>query len=162
VKVPPTSTGSLTTDSEVNTLAQAGRLDAQLCFALYAAHNAVTRVFRPLLATMDLTYPQYLVMLVLWEHREMRLGVIADQLDLAPHAVSPIVDRLAENGLVTRVTDPEDRRVVNVRLTSAGSALEARAVGIQETVRCQTTLDDDQVVALRTTLKDLAERLGTQ
>jgi MarR family transcriptional regulator, organic hydroperoxide resistance regulator len=157
VKVPPTSTSSTP-----DTLEPAGRLDAQLCFALYAAHNAMTRVFRPLLAAMGLTYPQYLVLLVLWEHHEMRLGAIADQLDLAPHAVSPIVDRLADSGLVIRMTDPQDRRVVNVVLTPAGSALEARAAGVQDMARCQTMLDDREVVALRNSLKDLTERLGTQ
>lgn len=157
MKVSPTSTSSIP-----DTLEPAGRLDAQLCFALYAAHNAMTRVFRPLLAAMGLTYPQYLVLLVLWEHHEMRLGAIADQLDLAPHAVSPIVDRLAESGLVIRMTDPQDRRVVNVVLTPAGSALEASAAGVQETARGQTMLDDREVAALRTTLKHLSKRLGTQ
>ena len=79
---------------------EAGRLDDQLCFALYAASNAVTRVYRPLLTDLGLTYPQYLVMLVLWEHGTRRLGEIADELELATHAVSPILDRLEESGLV--------------------------------------------------------------
>ena len=74
----------------------AGRLTDQLCFALYAASNAMTRVYRPLLQAMGLTYPQYLVLLVLWEHGSKRLGEIADELRLATHAVSPIVDRLEE------------------------------------------------------------------
>lgn len=164
MSIPPESDAHTTDSTAPDPLhhASAGRLDAQLCFALYAAHNAMTRVFRPLLAEVGLTYPQYLVLLVLWEHREMRLGAIAEELDLAPHAVSPIVDRLAEAGLVTRAPEPQDRRVVKVGLTRAGAALEAHAVDVQETARCRTLLADDEVVGLRDALRDLAERLGAQ
>ena len=137
----------------------AGRLADQLCFALYAATNAVTRSYRPLLKEIGLTYSQYLVLLVLWEHRTRRLGEIADELCLATHAVSPIVDRLEEAGLVRRRNDAEDARVVHVELTSAGSALEAKAAGVQESVRCSTQLDPDEVVRLRTDLHRLLEQM---
>ena len=138
----------------------AGRLDDQLCFALYAATNAVTRVYRPLLKELALTYPQYLVLLILWEHRSQPVGEIADSLHLASHAVSPIVDRLEEAGLVCRTRDETDGRVVHVELTEAGSELETAAAAIQEEVRCRTVLEDDEVIRLRTELHDLVDRMG--
>lgn len=137
-----------------------GRLSDQLCFALYAATNAVTRAYRPSLEQMGLTYPQYLVLLVLWERRACRLGEIAEQLLLATHAVSPIVDRLEDAGLVLRVKDPADGRVVNVTLTEDGAALQPAAIAVQEELRCRTLLEPDEVVRLRTELVELISRLS--
>lgn len=137
----------------------AGRLDDQLCFALYSATNAITRVYRPLLKELGVTYPQYLVLLLLWEHRSQTVGEIADSLHLASHAVSPIVDRLEEVGLVRRARDHTDGRVVLVELTPAGARLESAAAEVQEQVRCRSRLEDDEVVRLRAELRDLAERL---
>jgi DNA-binding MarR family transcriptional regulator len=141
---------------------QAGRLDDQLCFALYAATNAVTRVYRPLLKAIGLTYPQYLVLLILWEHGSLQVGEIATQLHLATHAVSPILDRLEEADLVNRIKDDDDGRVVRVELTAAGAALEASAAAVQEEVRCSTMLDPDAVTQLRADLKTLLERMGDE
>ena len=99
-------------------------------------------------------------MLVLWERRSCRLGEIADQLDLATHAVSPIVDRLEDAELVRRVPDADDGRAVRVELTDAGSALEASISEVQEQLRCRTLLDDGEVVALRSQLLELADRMA--
>ena len=137
-----------------------GRLSDQLCFALYSATNAVTRTYRPLLDELGLTYPQYLVLLVLWERRSMRLGEIAEELRLATHAVSPIVDRLEQAELVNRVKDDVDGRVVHVELTEKGSALEASAAAVQEEVRCRTMLGDDEVDALRASLIAMIDRMN--
>lgn len=147
--------------TEVSTV-RAGRLDDQLCFALYAATNAVTRAYRPHLKDLGLTYPQYLVLLVLWEHRVCRLGEIADELFLATHAVSPIIDRLEEAGLVRRVPDEADGRVVNVELTKAGAAMETDAAAVQEAVRCATQLGDREVVRLRTDLRSLLDGMADE
>ncbi|MEY4174062.1 MAG: hypothetical protein RI900_1227 [Actinomycetota bacterium] len=141
---------------------QAGRLDDQLCFALYAATNAVTRVYRPLLKEIGLTYPQYLVLLILWEHGARQVGEIASQLHLATHAVSPILDRMEESGLVRRSKADDDGRVVRVELTPAGAALEAKAAAVQEAVRCSTMLDADEVTQLRADLKTLLARMGDE
>jgi MarR family transcriptional regulator, organic hydroperoxide resistance regulator len=138
----------------------AGRLDDQLCFALYAATNAVTRVYRPLLNDIGLTYPQYLVLLILWEHRSRQVGEIAESLHLATHAVSPIVDRLEEAGLVRRAKDDVDGRVVHVQLTDDGLRLEAAAAAIQEEIRCSTRLEPDDVTRLRAELVELVEHLS--
>ncbi len=136
----------------------AGRLDDQLCFALYSATNAITRVYRPLLKQLGITYPQYLVLLLLWEHQSKTVGELAESLRLASHAVSPIVDRLEEVGLVRRARDDTDGRIVLVELTPGGAELEAAAAEVQEQVRGRSLLEDDEVVRLRTELIDLAER----
>lgn len=141
---------------------EAGRLSDQLCFALYAATNAVTRTYRPFLNELGLTYPQFLVMLVLWEHDARRLGEIADDLLLATHAVSPIIDRLEEAGLVRRVKDESDGRAIQVELTKAGKELEAEAVNVQEEVRCRTMLENDEVVELRARLHELVARMNDE
>ncbi|MGA1362288.1 MAG: MarR family winged helix-turn-helix transcriptional regulator [Ilumatobacteraceae bacterium] len=137
----------------------AGRLGDQLCFALYSATNAMTRAYRPLLAEIGLTYPQYLVLLVLWERQSCRLGEIADELRLATHAVSPIIDRLEEAGAVKRVEDATDGRAVKVELTKAGLALEAKVADVQDQMRCRTSLDAAAVDDLRETITALVESL---
>lgn len=116
-------------------------------------------MYRPLLDALGLTYPQYLVLLVLWEHRSCRLGEIADELHLATHAVSPIIDRMEEAGLVRRMKDDTDGRVVHVVLTDSGAALESSAAAVQEELRCRTMLGPDEVNHLRAQLVTLAERM---
>jgi DNA-binding MarR family transcriptional regulator len=137
----------------------AGRLGDQLCFALYSATNAMTRAYRPLLAEIGLTYPQYLVLLVLWERQSCRLGEIADELRLATHAVSPIIDRLEEAGAVKRVEDATDGRAVKVELTKAGRTLEAKVADVQDQMRCRTSLDAAAVDDLRERITALVESL---
>jgi DNA-binding MarR family transcriptional regulator len=136
---------------------EAGRLDEQLCFALYAASNALTRIYRPLLNDLGLTYPQYLVMLVLWEHKTRTIGEIATELELATHAVSPIIDRLETAELVKRVKDTVDTRVVHVELTKAGAKLEPAGAAVQEEVRCRTMLKPGEVTQLRGALQKLID-----
>ena len=140
----------------------AGHLDKQLCFALYAATNAMTRIYRPLLNELGLTYPQYLVMLVLWEKGPIRLGEIAEDLELATHAVSPIIDRLEANELVQRVKNPADARAVLVELTTAGRKLETSAATVQEEVRRKTALKSSDITNLRNDLHKLVEILGDE
>ncbi|GGF45832.1 MarR family transcriptional regulator [Marmoricola endophyticus] len=135
------------------------RLDDQLCFALYAATNAVTRVYRPLLADLGLTYPQYLVMLALWQDGEGTVGEIAARLQLDSHAVSPLVGRLVAAGLVDRVRG-SDRRQVVVSLTEQGRDLEQEAVAVQTEVACASDLDAEERARMREELLALADRLS--
>ena len=135
------------------------RLDDQLCFALYAAMNTVTRAYRPLLERIGLTYPQYLVMLVLWQDGEHAVHEIATRLALPPHAVSPLLDRLESAGLVVRRREAPDRRVVQVQLTAAGLELETAAAAAQRTVACRTQLDGPTLDGLRDQLQALARRM---
>ena len=131
------------------------RLDDQLCFALYAATNQVTRAYRPLLESIGLTYPQYLVMLVLWESDTRPIGDIAGRLQLAPHALSPMLRRLELAGLVQRQVDGTDGRVVNVSLTTQGRELERAASRAQLDVVEQTGLCGEDLADLREALHAL-------
>ncbi len=134
-------------------------LDDQLCFALYSATNAVTRSYRPLLEELGLTYPQYIVMLVLWQDGASTIGQIAKRLMLQTHAVSPMIERLEKAGLVKREPVEGDRRAVRIVLTDEGKALEAPTSVAQQTVVCETTLAPDELQALREDLKALVCRM---
>ncbi len=135
------------------------RLDDQLCFALYAATHAITRRYGPLLDAIGLTYPQYLVMLTLWQDGPTTVGRIAERLELDSHAVTPLADRLERVGLVRRRRG-EDRRVVVVGLTDRGRDLEAAASRVQQEVACATGLDPDDLADLRQRLRALSGELG--
>ena len=103
-------------------------LDSQLCFALYRANRAVVRSYRPLLAELGLTYPQYLVMLVLWEADEpVPLKFIDSRLGLDSGTLTPLLKRLEKQGYVERRRDPKDERRTLVSLTADGDALRSRA-----------------------------------
>ncbi|KRF25713.1 hypothetical protein ASG95_15440 [Phycicoccus sp. Soil803] len=138
------------------------RLNDQLCFALYAATNQVTRAYRPLLEAIGLTYPQYLVMLVLWESDGPLIHEIAARLQLSSPAVSPILGRLEEAGLVVRDQDSADGRAVRVRLTSKGADLESAASRAQLNVVDQTGLCGDELGELRDGLHDLVMRMSVR
>lgn len=133
-------------------------LDDQLCYALYAATNAVTRAYRPLLDAIGLTYPQYLVMLTLWQDGPRSVGGIAERLALPQNAVGQIVKRLTEKGYVTR-RRAADRRQLRIAPTDAGEALERAAAEAQEKVVCATALDPGELARLRTELTALALRI---
>lgn len=134
-------------------------LEEQLCFALYSATNAVIRTYRPWLRDIGLTYPQYLVLLVLWQDGERTMGEIANRLALPPGGVTPIVERLEAAELVVRRRDEDDRRVVHVGLTENGARLEQAGVEAQRKVSCATTMEDDELSSLRTMLNGLTSRL---
>ncbi|MEU1598029.1 MarR family transcriptional regulator [Streptomyces sp. NPDC005708] len=102
-------------------------LDDQLCFALYAASRAVTARYRPLLDALGLTYPQYLVMLVLWEQDSISVRDLGQALQLESSTLSPLLKRLEASGLLHRERRPEDERSVAIRLTDAGARLQEKA-----------------------------------
>lgn len=136
-------------------------LEEQLCFALYSATNAVIRTYRPWLRDIGLTYPQYLVLLVLWQNGERTMGEIATRLALPPGGVTPIVERLEAADLVVRRRDEADRRVVHVMLTESGATLEEAASEAQRRVSCATMLHDDELADLRGALHGLTDRLNS-
>ncbi|TXM92152.1 MarR family transcriptional regulator [Methylobacterium sp. WL116] len=135
------------------------RLDGQLCFALYAATNTVVRAYRPLLGELGLTYPQYLVMLALWQDGVTAVHDLAARLQLTSSAITPLVDRLEAAGFVSR-TRAVDRRIVLVALTEAGRLLEDQVATAQQAVVCRTGLGDRELADLRQELKDLADRVA--
>ena len=113
----------------------------QLCFAVYSASHAFTRAYRKLLEPLGLTYPQYLVMLVLWERDGMRVKEIGAKLYLDSGTLTPLLKRLENLGLVRRVRDARDERQVSILLTAIGRGLEARAATIPADLICMTQLD---------------------
>lgn len=134
-------------------------LDEQLCFALYAASRAVTAAYRPLLAEVDLTFPQYLVMLTLWEEEPIRVGDIGERLHLDSGTVSPLLKRLEILGLIERRRRSDDERSVEITLTAAGRDLRASVERMPRVVASATGLDPEGFADLRNRLRTLTEHL---
>ena len=105
-------------------------LDNQLCFALYSTSLAMTKVYKPLLAALDLTYPQYLVMLVLWENDGLSVSALGERLYLDSGTLTPLLKRMEQSGLLLRQRSTEDERRVEVSLTAQGRRLKARAAAV--------------------------------
>jgi DNA-binding MarR family transcriptional regulator len=136
------------------------RLDLQLCFALYASANLVTRLYRPLLEPLGLTYPQYLAMMALWETSPQTVGALGRRLSLDSGTLTPLFKRLEKVGYVARRRDPEDERRVLIELTDAGRALHEKAMSIPLTVLCQLPISPPEAMGLKDLLTRLAAGLG--
>ena len=135
------------------------RLDNQLCFLFHRISRELTAAYRPLLADLGLTYPQYLVMLVLWEDDGLGVGEIGERLSLDSGTLSPLLRRLESAGLVERRRAESDERRVSIHLTPAGRALEAQAADVPGTLAAQLADDDVEYDQARNALRDLADRL---
>ena len=135
------------------------RLDDQLCFALYAATNQITRAYRPLLESIGLTYPQYLVMLVLWESGTSTVSRLGERLELDSGTLSPLLKRLEALGLVVRGRSERDERVVEVALTPAGDAMRSQAPHITEQICAATGLPPAELMELQGQIAALAQRV---
>jgi DNA-binding MarR family transcriptional regulator len=134
-------------------------LRRQVCFALYAASRATTALYRPLLDELGLTYPQYLVLLVLWERDGRTVKELGEELRLDSGTLSPLLKRMEAAGLVARHRTAGDERVVEVRLTAAGTELQARARSVPATLVAATGLDRKTLVELRDTLTTFASTM---
>ncbi|MET9803115.1 MarR family transcriptional regulator [Streptomyces sp. NPDC006368] len=135
------------------------RLDHQICFSLHAATRAFNGVYRTALKELGLTYPQYLVMLVLWEHGELPVKRIGEHLRLDSGTLSPLLKRLESAGYVERRRSPEDERSVTVRPTPAGFALRERAAGVPRRIAAATGMPLDEIRALRARIEELTAAL---
>jgi DNA-binding MarR family transcriptional regulator len=135
-------------------------LDAQLCFLLYSSTHAMVKVYKPVLDRLGLTYPQYLVMLLLWERDGWTVNALGDRLGLDSGTLTPLLRRMDAKGLVQRTRDAEDERRVRVGLSAGGQALKAQAGVVPEAMRCALGLDDAELLTLRATLADLNRRLS--
>ncbi len=134
------------------------KLDSQLCFALYAATHAVTRAYRCGLDSAGITYTQYLVMLVLWEEDGVAVGKIAEKLQLDSATLTPLLKKLEVAGFVTRTRNKMDERIVEIKLTAKGNALQDEIANVQKGVACKTGLDDAEFESLRLSLHALAKK----
>ncbi|MDP4944734.1 MarR family winged helix-turn-helix transcriptional regulator [Alishewanella sp. SMS8] len=124
-------------------------LAQQVCFALYSANNAMMRLYRPLLQPFDLTYPQYVVLLALWQQDNISLGQLGQQTLFDSGTLTPLVKKLEQKAILQRQSDPADERVKKVVLTPFGRALEQQVVNVMPALRCQVALSDDELVLLR-------------
>lgn len=131
------------------------KLDNQLCFALYAATHSLTRAYRSALERSGITYTQYLVMLVLWENNNISVGKIAQRLELDSGTLTPMLKRLETAGLVKRVRNIDDERIVEISLTEAGNLLQHEIAQVQHGVACKTGLGIEEFKQLTDALHRL-------
>jgi DNA-binding MarR family transcriptional regulator len=134
-------------------------LDHQLCFALYSASLAMTKLYKPLLDPLGITYPQYLVMLVLWEGDGVTVSQLGSRLTLDSGTLTPLLKRLEALGLLRRLRDATDERRVLLQLTRSGRTLQARALPVPQAVACASGCALDELVALTARLKALRAQL---
>ena len=134
-------------------------VDQMLCFAVYAAGHAFTRFYKPRLDALDLTYPQYLALLVLWEKDDITVKALGARLFLDSGTITPLIKRLEARGLVLRQRDEDDERQVRITLSDEGRAMQARALAIPLAVATGTGLTLEGADALRRELLTLRERL---
>jgi MarR family transcriptional regulator, organic hydroperoxide resistance regulator len=137
------------------------KLDNQLCFALYSATHAITRIYRNELESTGITYTQYLVMLALWENNQLTVKSVADRLDLDSASLTPILKRLEVAGFLTRRRNKADERVVEISLTAKGNDLQDEVANIQKRVACQTGLPPEEFNQLKLALNKLVNSLHT-
>lgn len=140
-------------------------LDQQLCFALYASSLAMTKLYKPLLEPLGLTYPQYLVMLALWEQDGLSVSELGHRLSLDSGTLTPLLKRLQTQGLLQRQRDPTDERRVRLQLSDAGRALRQQAVNVPRAVACSlaggpaSRADLNEISELTQRLHGLRQRL---
>ncbi|MGF0241343.1 MarR family winged helix-turn-helix transcriptional regulator [Rhodococcus sp. IEGM1300] len=144
----------MTTDSKTPDNCDHLLLNNQVCFALHSTSLMMTKVYKPLLQALGLTYPQYLAMMVLWERDGLTVGEISARLLTDPGSLTPLLKRLEVEGLLSRTRSREDERVVIVELTEQGRALREKARGIPQ---CILGASGQTVAQLQTLQKDLQE-----
>ena len=140
--------------------AQALLLDNQLCFALYSTSLAVTKLYKPLLDELGLTYPQYLVMLVLWEGDGLAVSELGKRLFLDSGTLTPLLKRLESAGLISRLRATDDERRVHISLTSAGRKLKARAQKVPACIVSASQCPISELTQLTRQVKQLRQRLA--
>ncbi len=135
------------------------KLDNQLCFALYSTSLAMTKVYKPLLQALNLTYPQYLAMLVLWEGDGITVGELSQHLLTDPGSVTPLLKRLEAEGLLTRTRSSQDERVVQLHLTEKGRALQEQALSVPACILKATAQQPAELMELKNELVTLRDAL---
>ena len=134
-------------------------LDNQLCFALYSASLAMTKLYQPLLKELGLTYSQYIAMLVLWERDALMVSELGERLHLDSGTLTPLLKRLEANGLVARIRATNDERRVHIRLTAKGRQLKEKAVCIPSCVLQASQCEIPELMALTQQVQSLRDKL---
>ena len=135
------------------------KLENQLCFPLYAAAKEVVKAYKPYLDELDLTYTQYITMMVMWEHKELRVKEVGEYLYLDSGTLTPLIKRLEEKGYVTRRRSKEDERDLIVTITDKGEALKEKAVHIPERLGSCIELDPQKAKMIYDILYDIIGKL---
>ena len=135
-------------------------LESQLCFSVYALSRLITKAYQPLLASLDVTYPQYLVLLLLWEHDALTVKELGEKLLLDSGTLTPLLKRMEQRQWLSRHRDPRDARSVVVTLLAAGRALQAQARQVPVQLAARMQLSPAEIDALRTQLRDLVNVLA--
>jgi len=130
-------------------------LDAQLCFSLYSTTIAINRLYKPMLDSLGVTYPQYLVLSTLWEKDGQTISAIADRLALEPSTITPLMKRLEAAGFVSRQRNPADERQVNVFMTAKGKGLRREASCLTDALLENSGLKVEEMVALNDQVRRL-------
>lgn len=144
------------TNSKINAHDMASlRLDNQLCFAIYSASLAMTKLYRPFLLELNLTYPQYVVMMALWERDAITVSALGEQVALDSGTLTPLLKRIEILGFISRTRNPQDEREVHIRLTSAGTKLQKAAAVMHGKIACATDCSSTDRKVLTQTLQRL-------
>jgi MarR family transcriptional regulator, organic hydroperoxide resistance regulator len=134
------------------------KLENQACFPVYALSRVLTAHYKPILDGIDLTYPQYLVMLILWEHQKLSVKEIGEKLLLDSGTLTPLLKKLENKQLISRIRSTADERVMMISLSKNGATLKKKAVSIPETFKCSLGLSNEEMVSLRDTITIILER----
>lgn len=137
-------------------------LENQLCFSLYAAAHAIKKAYRPLLEELGLTYPQYLILIVLWKTDGLKVSDIGQRLNLDSGTLTPVLKRLETSGFVRRTRRLQDEREVEIGLTAPGRALRDQAIGVRREIVHQLKMSEPEIAALRSDLNALIATLNTE
>lgn len=134
------------------------KLNQQLCFPIYLLAKDIVSLYKPLLQAINLTYPQYLVMLILWEHNSISLKSIGEKLSLDSGTLTPLIKRLLSKELVIKKRNEKDERIVNISLTEKGKALETEAQCIPEELMSIMNLTNEELETFRETIKKILNK----
>lgn len=135
------------------------KLSNQLCFKIYSVSKAMTRLYKPILDSLNLTYPQYLVMLILWEHEKISFKDISNNLKMKTGTLTPILNKLESQGQLCRVKDEEDERKVYIHITSKGEKLKYEASNVPGEISCRAQISMDEYVKYMREFDELLKKL---
>ena len=138
------------------------KLENQICFPLYACAKEIVKAYKPYLDELDLTYTQYITMMVMWEHRELRVKEVGRYLYLDSSTLTPLLKRLEEKGYVTRRRSTEDERDLIVSITEKGEALREKALTVPDRLAACVNIEPKKAQMLYEILYELLDKLGTE
>lgn len=136
------------------------KLENQLCFAIYACSRKLTKMYRPLLEQLDITYPQYLVLMLLWDKKQQTVSELGQRLYLDSGTLTPLLKRMENTGLVQRTRSKQDERKVIVKITHKGDQLKEKASEIPGKMFCQSGLSVEEFYGLKADLEKLLDRIN--